>query len=181
MSRPPQGAGVTYLFSRLMQPSWDVLVFSFSEQVILRQVSPWNTSFSEWVLLGLVSLLETGTNTPHCPTVFLGSILISSPFLIISTQHTDGGISLLHICAVSHLTGYCQDLWESMMLHGQIFGSSSQLLDGSSSGCIRSVSCYHGPHIGCQFMSWVFSPFHTDPLDVELYILRLISLFTVNT
>ena len=86
-------------------------------------------------------------------------------------QYTYSGDSLLCSCVISQSTQswlfYCQSLQETMTLHGWLSGHmlsvgclmlvwlfaiwATKVLDG------LGMSCYHGPHIGCQFLSQVLS------------------------
>ena len=128
----------------------------------LLMMSPQTSLSLEHFLLGMspsqtsLSLKQVPTLS-QCPVVVLGRVLISNAFLIISTW-----ILASHCCAVVGLASQFkinQLLSVSPGKHDTLqltFGLCSQLLDGGSSGCTRSVSHYHGPNTGCQFLLWVF-------------------------
>ena len=141
MPRPPGGYGVTSLFSRLMQPSQDVLVF-------LLRMSP-QTSLS----------LKQVPTLPQCPVVIWGKVLISSPVLFISTQIMASCCYAIIWSAGKHklncLLPVFQEKHDALQL---TCGSYGQPLDVGNCGCSMCLATM-GPTLGAKFLSWVFSPF----------------------
>ena len=92
-----------------------------------------------------------------------GRVLISSPFLLISTQiMASHGCTVMWLASqskVNQLLPVSQEKHDTLCL---TFRSYSWLLDGGNYGCPRSVSHYNGPHIGHQILLWVFLSLFKD-------------------
>ena len=112
-------------------------------------------------------LTWTGTFTPpNVPLFAIGRVLLSNPSLIVGTP-MGMAHSWFHSCHVVQSAGQLQVNW---LLPATSFSLVSSWLGGHAADCRRvagidavceqgywmhEVSCYHGSHIGCQFLSWV--------------------------
>ena len=110
---------------------------------------------------------KLSTTVPGYPMMFSGQ----SPLLQCNTMHqyTTSGILLLCSQAVTKILNiYWLYLSESTSLHSQHLGQTHNAVGHWLLVCLITlwtvqvldaldVSIYPGPHIGCQFVSWVFS------------------------
>ena len=162
MPRPARGTGVTSLFSRLMQPSWDVLVFllgmspsqtSLSLKHFLLRKRPSQTSLS----------LKQVPTPPNVPQGLWAESL--SPVLPWSSARKWWYLTAAWSCGQlvnSKSTGYCQFLRESTMLHGQLFGHIVScwmvIVPNALEVCLVTV----GPISGAIFLLWVSFSLHKE-------------------
>ena len=150
MPKAPRGTGITPLFSRLVQLFWDVLVFllrmnpfkaNLSLEHFLLRKSPSQTSHS----------LKQVPTLPQCLTVFLGRVLISSPFLLICRQicasHSYAVMLLASQLKINSLLPLSLGKYTALQ---STFGSYCWLLDG----CVSSPHWVPNSVIGFSLPLW---------------------------